>query len=454
MKIDDCDSAPLLLERLRDKELAFAEFRFCDIYGFLKSFTIPMAYLQLTDDGDSFEGKGFDGSSIAGLTGIERSDLQARPDWRSCCVPDDPGDTAIFFCTLHDLQGQAFIQGDARYQLINKLQQIKEQQGYHFLMGAELEFFLLRKLDNRWHRDSLQTQDARGYFDLTSIGFGDIVLERIVKKAQGMGIAIAQYNHEVAPSQFEIALVPTHPVQLADNIIALRHIIREVARNEENLFATFMPKPFAERDGSALHLNITILKNDESKENESERLSIIGRSFMAGLCRYGRELALASNQWINSYKRFQPDFDAPLYLKCSKDLRATSIHCGQIGDPITPRWGIQVSHPDSACNPYLSFLSLLAAGMAGENHENLVIHKDEKSLTDAIEEEKTQRLPQSFLPADLGEAIDIFRNSAFAKSVFGSELCHKLVALKTKEEWRKFEHYVTDWEINEYRSRF
>ncbi len=443
------DTVTKALAEARKKDTQFIDLWLTDIQGNLKSISIPPGQFRATDDRSELLPRSFDGSSVMGMTDIANSDLMAYPD--ACRLMRFPfkSNNLVLFSGIRDWKGMAFYQGDWRYQLKTKLTRIHEDLKYQVKIAAELEFYLFLPNPD----GSFNPSDAKGYFDLATISIEQELLAIIVTDAEQVGIRVNRAHHEGAKGQFEIELQAEEPLTMADNVIALRHIVRTRAK-EQGLYASFMPKPMMAQEGCGLHLRLAVFhKNSDNNalyESDLKTLSIAGKSAVVGLCRYSRELMLATNQWVNSYKRFQPNTDAPNYLICSEHLRATSFHSGFSLDndayPVQP--SIHVTHPDAACNPYLAFNALISAALTTQ--EPYTWFDDEFFEEKLLEDSKMPKHSHQKIPEDLGQAIEAFEKSELAVDIWGKVLCVALIKQKRKQ-WHNYQKQVSDWEIGHYR---
>ena len=427
---------------IKSKKINYVEFLFCDIYGLVKSFVIPSHALRPQNQGEGFRGKGFDGSSVRGFSSISESDLLCVPDLESGLVVPGKPDMLRFFCTIYDNSGLPFRDGDTRYCLKNLIHRKRYGEGKKedllFCARVEFEFFVFNE-DNT-------DLDSYGYFDLNSIKLQHDFIDEIVSLAEQVGIEVSDTHHEISNSQFEIELAQTDLLAMADNIITLRYLIKQVIHRQK-LKATFIPKPRPDRDGSALHIHLSISRGSSNllfdPAATGGKLSKFGHSFVSGLKRYTNELILTTNQWINSYKRFQKGYDAPLFVECSRGIKETSIHIPTLTSTKSPLDNtIEITHPDSACNPYLAFAGIIAAGLQGEYEKKLPIY-DSASWADCPD------INKSALIEDLYHAAHRFKYSRLAVTTFGEKMHKKLVDLKLGE-CEDFQKHVSDWETKQY----
>ncbi|MGI8426838.1 MAG: glutamine synthetase family protein [Actinomycetota bacterium] len=430
-----------VLRTIEERNIKFVRLWFTDILGLLKAFDITPSEVEeaLT------EGMGFDGSSIEGFARIEESDMVARPDASTFQVmPSHPtrADSARMFCDIRMPDGPAFL-GDPRHVLKRTLRRAAEL-GFTFYVGPELEFF--------YFRDSSGTEfiDHGSYFDLTPLDEAGDLRKNTVTYLEEMGIQVEYVHHEVAPSQHEIDLRYTDALTMADNVITYRHVVKEVAQ-EQGVYATFMPKPVAGINGSGMHTHMSLFENDRNAffdADDSAHLSKVGKAFLAGLLHHAREICAVTNQWVNSYKRLVPDYEAPVYICWARRNRSALVRVPMYKPGKEAATRLEARFPDAACNPYLAFAVMLAAGLKGieENYE-----LPPESYADIFEMTPQERLAAGIdsLPEDLHEAVQICESSELVRSTLGEHTFEWFIRNKTSE-WNDHKSYVTPYELERY----
>ena len=335
---------------------------FTDVVGQLKSFAITPAELE-----NAFaEGMHFDGSSIDGYSRVQESDVLARPDpstfellpWT---VGEHGENSARMFCDIDTPTGEPFA-GDPRYVLRRNLQRALKL-GYTFMAAPEMEFFYFRDGDPT---QPPQPLDSGSYFDLTMADVTSDLRRRTISMLEAMGIPVEYSFHEDSPSQHEIDLRYTNALEMADNVMTFRLLVREIAL-ERGCYATFMPKPLTGVQGSGMHTHLSLFRDDENAFHDPETggLSVVARQFIAGLLRHAREITAVTCQLVNSYKRLIVGSEAPPYVTWAHNNRSALIRVplGKRNKPSSAR--IEYRAPDPACNPYLAFSVILAAGLRG-----------------------------------------------------------------------------------------
>ena len=390
-------------------------------------------------------GAGFDGSSIEGFARIDESDMLALPDpttfqilpWSSPQYP-----TARMFCDILKPGGEAF-EGDPRYVLKRNLQRTTAQ-GYTFNVGPELEYFYFK------NAEGTHILDEGGYFDLTPPDIAsDLRLETVLTLEQ-MGISIQSSHHEGATSQHEIDLVYADALTMADNIMTSRLVIKEIAQ-KHGVYATFMPKPIFNVNGSGMHVHQSLFKNDRNAffdGNNPHYISKIARHYIAGLLKHAPEIASVVSQWVNSYKRLVPGYEAPVYLSWARRNRSDMIRVPEYQPGSENSTRVEFRVPDPACNPYLTFSVMLAAGLEGIEKEYELADPIEENVFVMTSEQREQRGIGS-LPMNLSDAISLTENSELVRKTLGDHLFDSFIQNK-KIEWDQYRIHVTEYELKRY----
>lgn len=432
-----------VLKSAKDNNVKFIRLWFTDILGFLKSFAITIRELELALD----EGAGFDGSSIEGFVRIDESDMMAIPDmntweilpWRH----NEESAVARIFCDIHTPEGEPY-DGDPRGVLRRNLKRA-EDLGYKFYVGPELEFFYFKSSEG-----TPEPLDKGGYFDLTPLDLASDFRKKTVEALEALGIDVETSHHEVGPSQHEIDLRYTDALTMADNAMTYRLVVKEVALRN-NVYATFMPKPLFGENGSGMHTHMSLFKGDRNAfydVNDKHHLSDLAKRYIAGLIKHAPEFTLVTNQWINSYKRLVPGYEAPIYTTWAVRNRSDMIRIPayKLGKEKATR--IELRSPDPACNPYLAFSAMLAAGLEGIEKNYPIVEPVERNVYNLSEEER-QELNIDTLPGDLYEAIKAMEPSQVIKKALGDHVFHSLLENK-KLEWADYRAQLSDWEMKNY----
>jgi len=428
-----------ILKLAKDKNIKFMQLWFTDIIGNLKSITIPRSQLK-----DALgDGIGFDGSSIEGFTRIHESDMVAKPDPTTFAIlPWSPKDQrqARVFCDIL-LPDRTPYAGDPRYVLKKNLSEAKKL-GFTYYLGPEVEYF--------YFKDSGSTGllDKGGYFDLTPPDFGDDLRMKTVEVLEEMKIPVEASHHEVAPSQQEIDLVYREALTMADSTMTYKLVVKEVAQ-QNGVYATFMPKPMFGENGNGMHVNQSLFKGSKNAfYSGNGALSKLGKEFTAGLLEHAEEITLITNQWINSYKRLVPGYEAPVYISWAKRNRSTLVRVPTYF-PDKPRAArIEYRSPDPACNPYFAFAVMLQAGLEGTRKHYPLPSPVEKDIYIMSPEER-KRAGISYIPESLGEAIAHTKRSNLVKRTLGDNVFSKLIENK-QAIWEDYRSQVTQYELDKY----
>jgi len=432
-----------ILTQAKDHNVKFIRLWFTDILGFLKSFAIVVDELEEALN----EGIGFDGSSIEGFARIDESDMFAMPDpetfqilpWR----PQEEHAVARMFCDIRYPDGRPY-EGDPRWILKSSLTRAYEL-GYTFYVGPEIEYFYFK-------RDETPPVglDKGGYFDLTPLDVASDLRRDTVMTLEQVGIEVEYSHHEGAPSQHEIDLRYTDALTMADYIMTTRLVVKEIAA-KHGLYASFMPKPFTEYNGSGMHTHMSLFRGERNvffNPENPQTISKIAEQFVAGLLRHAPEFTLITNQWVNSYKRLTPGFEAPTYIAWAYRNRAHLLRVPAIKPGRESSTRIELRSPDVACNPYLMFAVLLSAGLEGIEKGYEPVPPVEGSPEQMTEEERA-KYGVTQLPTDLHQAILYASRSALVRQTLGEHVFEKLLQNK-RIEWQRFMSHVTHYEWERY----
>jgi len=447
------ESKEYVLKLAKEQDVKFIRLWFTDILGVLKSFAITVQELE----GALEQGMGFDGSSIEGFARIDESDMVAVPDpdtfqllpWR----PKEHNAVARMFCDILKPGGEVF-EGDPRYVLKRNLKRAAEK-GYIYYVGPELEYF--------YFRDSKGTEplDQGGYFDMVPLGAAaDLGIESTlsledlrrdtVLTLEDMGIAVEYSHHEVAPSQHEIDIRYTDAMTMADNVMTYRLVVKQIAL-KHGVYATFMPKPVFGMNGSGMHVHQSLFngpRNAFFDPKDTYHLSRVARCFVAGLLRHAPEITAVTNQWVNSYKRLVPGYEAPVYLSWARRNRSDLIRVPEYQPGKENATRIEFRSPDPACNPYFAFSVMLAAGLEGieKGYEPPpTVDENVYEMSDA----ERERRGIGTLPGSLWEAIQLTEKSELVRRALGDHVFEAFIKNK-KIEWDLYRTQVTDYEIKRY----
>ncbi len=431
-----------VLRMAKEHNVKFIRLWFTDILGILKNFAITVEELE----GAMEQGMGFDGSSIQGFARIDESDMVAMPDpdtWQLLpWQPTDHNAVARMFCDIHKPRGGHF-EGDPRYVLRRNLKRAADM-GYTFNVGPELEYF--------YFQDSKGTQglDEGGYFDMTSMdGATDLRRETVLALGE-MGIAVEYSHHEGAASQHEIDMRYTDALTMADNVMTYRLVVKQVAL-QHGVYATFMPKPIFGMNGCGMHVHQSLFNGDRNAffdKDDAYCLSRTAKCFIAGLLKHAPEITAVTNQWVNSYKRLVSGYEAPVYVSWARQNRSDLIRVPEYRRGREKSTRIELRSPDPACNPYLAFSVILAAGLEGIERAYEVPDPVEENVYDMTDEERRKR-GIGTLPASLLEAIMLAEKSKVVREALGSHLFEAFIKNK-RIEWDNYRTQVTDYELKKY----
>jgi glutamine synthetase len=265
-----------------------------------------------------------------------------------------------------------------------------------------------------------------------------------------MGIPIEYSHHEVAPSQQEIDMRYTDALTMADNVMTYRMVVKEVAL-KNGVYASFMPKPIFGENGSGMHVHQSLFKGDRNAffdKDDSYYLSKTARCYIAGILKHAPEIIAVTNQWVNSYKRLVPGYEAPVYLSWARRNRSDMVRVPEYRPGRENSTRIEFRAPDPACNPYLAFSVMLAAGLEGIEKNYEVPEPIEENVYEMSEAEREER-GIGTLPGSLDEAIKLTEKSELVKKALGEHVFNAFIANK-KIEWDKYRTQVTEYELNNY----
>ena len=434
------EEAQYVLRTVEERNINFIRLWFTDVLGFLKSFTITAQELE----GAFTEGMGFDGSSIEGFTRIQESDMIAIPDASTFQIIPWPNEheVARMFCDIFSPDGSPF-DADPRYVLKRQLKRASDL-GYTFYVGPELEFFYFKSADNT------EFLDRGGYFDETPLDAATDFRKRTVTYLEAMGIPVEYVHHEVAPSQHEIDLRYTDALTMADNVMAYRLTVKEVAQ-EFGHYATFMPKPVPGVNGSGMHTHQSLFEGNRNafySEDDQHHLSDLAKKYIAGVVKHAPEFTLITNQWVNSYKRLVPGYEAPVYTCWASRNRSALVRVPMYKPGKEEATRIELRSPDPACNPYLAFAVMLAAGLEGIEQDYPLAPEASNNIFEMSEDERRAAGIDS-LPEDLHDAILRTQDSKVVRTALGDHVFEYLLRAK-RAEWDEYKALVTPYELERY----
>jgi len=391
------------------------------------------------------DGQGFDGSSIEGFVRIEESDMVAIPDLNTFKIfPWLIGGekVALMFCDIHNSDGTPY-SGDPRYVLRRNLEKL-EKRGQTLYLGPEMEFFYFK------NNKSPEILDEGGYFDYTTVDESVKARKKTTSALEGLGIRVECSHHEVASSQHEIDLQYQDALRMADHAMIYRLVVKEVAL-ENGLYATFMPKPIYGVNGSGMHTHQSLFQGEKNlffDPKDKHHLSKMAKCYTAGLLRHVKEFTLVTNQWVNSYKRLVAGYEAPVYISWGRRNRSSLIRIPMYKPGREKATRIELRSPDPACNPYLAFAVMLAAGLKGIEEEYKLPEPIEENIYEMSPEQRAKNNIE-FLPDTLENATREMEKSELMRETLGDHIYHHLIANK-KVEWDAYKIHISQYELDKY----
>lgn len=425
------------------ENIKFIRLQFVDILGMPRNLVIPQNLLK----GALENGVPFDASSIIGCASIEESDKVIRPIPSSfCLLPEsiEKRKTAKLSCDIYEQDGKTRFPGDVRFVLQNILQKAAGQ-GFLCNTGSECEFFLFQKDGNG---PTLTPHDQASYFDLSHRDMAETVRADIAMALQHLGLEIYTTHHEVAPGQQEINFTYGDPLTTAERVVTLKYASKIIASNH-GLYASFMPKPLFGTNGSGMHTHLSLWnkqgKNVFFDPKDQHKLSPVAYSFLAGLLAHSREMCAVLNPTVNSFKRLVPGYEAPTYICWANRNRSSLIRIPANRGQATR---VELRNPDVACNPFLAYTVMIAAGFDGINKHMEPPSPVERNIYELTTEERdSYGIGQ--LPESLGHALELMKKSTFIKEALGDNVYENFMKIK-RNEWEDYQMQVTAWETKRY----
>ncbi|HUQ39148.1 MAG TPA: glutamine synthetase family protein [Acidimicrobiales bacterium] len=432
-----------VLRTVEERGVRFVQLWFTDVLGIPKAVSITPAELENALE----EGMTLDGSSVDGFSRVQESDVLAVPDPRTFQIlplrGEDP--VARVVCDITDLDGTPF-DGDPRNVLRRTLERAREK-GFSFYAAPEMEYFYFADSDPS---STPQPLDNGSYFELTVADLAGDLRKTTVLTLEDMGIPVEYSQHEDAPSQHEIDLRHTDALSMADTVMTVRLVVKEIAQ-ERGVYATFMPKPLAGVQGSGMHTHFSLFEGEANAfhdPGDPHGLSKVAKGFIAGLLTHAREITAVTNQWVNSYKRLVVGYEAPVYVSWARNNRSALVRLPVTKKGRTESTRIEYRAPDGACNPYLAFAVVLAAGLAGieEGYE-----LPDEAASNLYEMTAAQRASAGIdaLPGSLAEAIAAMEQSALVRECLGEHVFEWFIRNK-RAEWDEYTTQVTRFELERY----
>jgi glutamine synthetase len=438
-----------VLRTVEERGVRFVQLWFTDVLGIPKSFSITPAELENALD----EGMTFDGSAIDGFSRVQESDVLARPDPKTFQIlpfrigrPDGDGSAvARVFCDLFNLDGTPF-EGCPRHVLRRALAKARER-GFTFYAAPEIEYFYFAACEP----GALPTPlDSGSYFELTVADLSTDLRKRTVLTLEDMGIPVEYAQHEDAPSQHEIDLRYTDALTMADTVMTVRLVVKEIAQ-ERGVYATFMPKPLPGVQGSGMHTHFSLFEGDRNAfydPGDERGLSTVARQFIAGLLAHAPEITAVTNQWVNSYKRLVAGYEAPVHVSWAYNNRSALVRI-----PIAKRGKVESTRieyraPDPACNPYLAFAVVLAAGLKGIE-QDYPLPPEAAANVFAMTPEELASEGIRPLPQSLNDALAAMERSELVAETLGEHVFEWFLRNK-RAEWDAYTREVTPFELRRY----
>lgn len=463
----ETDSGDNLLERMRQLAIRFVDLQFVDIFGTLKSLTIPLGQLAEVLE----NGCWFDGSALEGSARVAENDMYLVPDLTTFApIPWTLGTataTARFICWVYTPRGERFA-GDPRFALDRVVKEAAAL-GYRYNTGPELEFFLFKNNTSLAQLGAVEN-DRASYFD-HAMDTASELKRQAAYTLEAMGLEFESFHHEIAPGQHELDLTLTEALRSADNVTTVRYVLRALAL-QNGLRATFMPKPLQSAPGSAMHTHQSLSYLDDlHKDNtisstkfigttlgenvfagyqEHYGLSELARHFIAGQLYHAKAMSVILAPLVNSYKRLVAGYEAPVYITWARVNRGALVRVPHSGPGPGHRFAarLELRCPDSACNPYLAFAVMLKAGLDGvrrrlplpEPIEENIFHFDANEL---------RRRTIEMLPATMGEALNELEKDEVVQEALGEHIYENFMEAKL-EEWKEYRQQVSPWEVERY----
>jgi glutamine synthetase len=447
-----------VLRTVEERGVRFIQLWFTDVLGTPKGLNITPAELETALEG----GMTFDGSAIDGFSRVQEADVLARPDPETFqLLPWHRGDhaesinrsrggeggetVARVFCDIWNLDGTPFT-GDPRHTLRRAIERARAR-GLTFFTSPELEYFYFSDADPTHRPASI---DTGSYFDLSVADATSELRRRSVLTLEEMGIPVEHAQHEDAPGQHEIDLRYTDALTMADTIMTARMVVKEIAR-QHGVHASFMPKPLVGIQGSGMHTHVSLWNaegNAFADPDDEYGLSDVARYFMAGLLRHAREVTAVTNQWVNSYKRLVKGYEAPVHVGWARNNRTALVRVPVVKEGSVESTRLEYRSPDSACNPYLTFAVILAAGLKGIEEGYELPREVDTNLFNLSDNELAARSIES-LPASLSEAVDEMERSELLAETLGEHVFEWFIKNK-REEWSAYKAEVTQFELDRY----
>ncbi len=431
-----------VLKTIENRDVHFIRCWFADVLGNMKSFAVVPGELENAFAG----GMGFDGSSIRGFSAIQDSDILAFPDPGTFQVlPWRPESNAVarMFCDIQKPDGRPF-EADSRHIMKRAIRRAADA-GFTANIGCEIEYFYFKDAEDT------VSLDAGTSFDLTSLDYASDLRRDTVLTLEKMGIPVEYSHHECGPSQHEIDLRYSDALSMADSVMTYKLVVKEIAI-KHGVYASFMPKPIEGVPGNGMHVHLSLFDGEgrnaffDETDGSGYNLSATAKHFVAGILAHAKELCLVTNQYVNSYKRLCGGMNAPSTIAWARHNRSTMVRIPGYRPNSADACRVELRNPDPACNPYLAFSAMLAAGLDGIERELPLCDPMEGHDFFKMSPAEAEALGVDVLPRTLGEALEAFADSALMREVLGDHV-HEYLADAKRADWDGYQRTVTPWEL-------
>lgn len=433
-----------ILNLVEEEDVQFIRLQFTDLSGQIKNVAITVSQLE-----KALENKiTFDGSAFDGFVSVEESDMYLYPILDTFAIfPWRPhqGKVARLICDIYTADRKPFA-GDPRY-ILKKVMLEAYEMGFDCQVGPECEFYLFNTDDSGAPLAS--TNDEGGYFDVAPLDNGENCRREIVLTLEDMDFEVEASHHESGRGQHEVVFGKDSALVTADRITTFKMVVKTIAKRH-GLHATFMPKPLQTEDGSALHLNFSLLQNGKNIFAENGVLSDTAKSFIAGMLAHAREISCLTNPTVNSYKRFlMQEKNCVNYLAWSEKNRSLAI---RVPSDLENSARIEYRVPDLTCNPYFALAACIKAGLDGIRQGMQPPERVDHNPSVLSEEERREEGIDS-MPYSLIEAIDTAKDSIFVRELLGDALHARYLDAKQRE-YEDYCRQITQWELSRYLIRY
>ncbi len=434
-----------VLRSIEERGIKFVRLWFTDILGYLKSVAVAPAELESAFE----EGIGFDGSAIEGFSRVSEADTIAMPDPSTFQLlpfddDDSPLQSARMFCDIMNPDGRPSY-SDPRQVLRRQIQKATDE-GFSCSVSPEIEFYLVQSLSTDG-RPPIPT-DNGGYFDQASRNDAPLFRREAMLALERMGIPVEFSHHETAPGQQEIDLRHADALTMADSIMTFRYVMKQVALRN-GVAATFMPKPFRDYAGSAMHTHMSLFEGDMNAFHDPDdefSLSKTAKQFIAGILEHANEISAITNQWTNSYKRILFGNEAPTAATWGVSNRSALVRVPTYRLTKEDSRRVEVRSPDSACNPYLALAVLLGAGLKGVKEGYELPDPAEDDIAQLTRRER-RAMGYKDLPISLDHALREMEHSEFVADILGEHVYEYFLRNKWRE-WHEYQEQITPWELS------